>query len=534
MGTTEPAASRVPSRVGTAVFVLAATLIPLGYAWYTGHVWEDYLITFRHSQNLCEGHGLVYRPGERVHGFTSPLGTLLPALCHLATGQTSYLAALWLFRVLSAAAFAGAGLLLLRVLSEGHSGRFALAVLGVLYVLEAKAVAFSMNGMETAFMLLFFAWGLLLVTRERFGNWFAFGLCGAGLMWTRPDGCVLLAALALAALLFAGDGRKATAWTLLKGGLVCAALYLPWFLWAWGYYGSPVPNTIRAKATYDPTQNTLESLQRMVERLPGRTAEIFRPIYSSFGGWPKSVRVLTALLSWFSALYWLLPLRDRPGRVASFCFAVLSLYLSWLSLAFPWYLPPAAACGLVVVVRGTLTLGERVRGVCPPAPVLAGTVLLLLCGAELWLFAQIARQMRVQQAEIEEGSRMRVGLWLKDHVRDGERVYLEPLGYIGYFSEAKMLDFPGLVAPEVVQARRERPRDFVAVGLHLMPEWMVLRPNEAARMADHEAFRDHYALEKEFDVSGRLEEYPTIFGKEYLAVDSAFKVYRKKPDTSAR
>jgi hypothetical protein len=69
-------------RLALPLFAVVAVLVPLLYALYTGHIWEDYFITFRHSQNLCEGHGLVYRPGERVHGFTSPLGTLLPALCY--------------------------------------------------------------------------------------------------------------------------------------------------------------------------------------------------------------------------------------------------------------------------------------------------------------------------------------------------------------------------------------------------------------------------------------------------------------------
>ena len=61
------------------VFAVAAALSPLGYALYTDHIWEDFFITFRHSENLARGDGLVYQPGERVHGFTSPLGVLLPA-----------------------------------------------------------------------------------------------------------------------------------------------------------------------------------------------------------------------------------------------------------------------------------------------------------------------------------------------------------------------------------------------------------------------------------------------------------------------
>ena len=259
-----------PLCAGVALFIVAAVVTTLGYAWYTNHVWEDYLITFRHSQNLCEGHGLVYRPGERVHGFTSPLGTLLPALCHVATGRQSYVVALWLFRVLSTLAFVGAGLILLQILRESDTGRFGLYILGTLYVVEVKAVAFSMNGMETAFMLLFVAWGLRLVLRDPARHWFSLGLCGAGLLWTRPDGCVYFAILALASLLFAEGSRKTLLFALVKSGLVCAVLYLPWFIWAWSYYGSPIPNTVRAKGNYHlGHSSTLRLLGLAFQQLPG-------------------------------------------------------------------------------------------------------------------------------------------------------------------------------------------------------------------------------------------------------------------------
>src|SRR5262245_31992816 len=97
-------------------FALLAAVVPLSFALYTHHIWEDFFITFRHSANLCEGNGLVYNVGERVHGFTSPLGVLLPALCYEVTGQTSYLPALWLFRSISIAAFVAGGLLVFQAL----------------------------------------------------------------------------------------------------------------------------------------------------------------------------------------------------------------------------------------------------------------------------------------------------------------------------------------------------------------------------------------------------------------------------------
>ncbi|MHC5538409.1 hypothetical protein ACYOEI_09290, partial [Singulisphaera rosea] len=89
----------------------------------------------------------------------SPLGTLLPALCFLATGSRTYFEALWAFRVLSIVAFAGGGVLLWRRLRREDVGnslpRLALAFL---YAFEVKGASFSINGMETAFMLLLVAW----------------------------------------------------------------------------------------------------------------------------------------------------------------------------------------------------------------------------------------------------------------------------------------------------------------------------------------------------------------------------------------
>ena len=38
---------------------LATVAVCLGFAAFTGHMWEDFLITFRASLHLATGHGLV-------------------------------------------------------------------------------------------------------------------------------------------------------------------------------------------------------------------------------------------------------------------------------------------------------------------------------------------------------------------------------------------------------------------------------------------------------------------------------------------
>ena len=85
------------------LLMVLAVLIPLAFAAFTGHVWEDFYITYRASRNLAAGNGLVFQPGERVHSFTSPLGVLVPALLARLFGPEGDPQVIWAFRALSLA-----------------------------------------------------------------------------------------------------------------------------------------------------------------------------------------------------------------------------------------------------------------------------------------------------------------------------------------------------------------------------------------------------------------------------------------------
>ena len=512
-------------------FAVVATLLAVAYTLYTQHVWEDYFITFLHSRNLVEGHGLVFRPGERVHGFTSPLGVLLPAFCFWVTGGESHVPALWLFRAFSIAAFAAGGVLLLRASREAtphhrHEGTF----LGLLYLLHAPLVDYTINGMETGFMALFVAWAFLLAVRGIERHWLALGLAWAALMWTRPDSCIIIAVLAMAVLVFPATTRRAEIGAIVKAALVCAGAYLPWFVWAWWFYGSPVPHTIIAKS--DVIGGPLLQLKIVAVEVADRyfmsAARAFQPIYyKGFGEWYPGLVPVSHGLGIFAACYWLIPVRDRAGRLASLCFSLLAFYLTAIPTPYPWYFPPAAILGLFATVRGVLTLADELRERHPRSHVAALAILSVIAAERTAYLAGTAYQMRIQQAEIETGTRTEVGRWLRDHVRPGERVYLEPLGYIGYFSRAKMLDWPGLASPEVVRVRREKKVGYVTILPELKPEWLVLRPGEVDAMAKSAEFRDHYAPVTTFDARPRLARYRRIPGRSYVENDAVFTVYRR-------
>lgn len=528
----EAAPSRLP-----AVLAALATVVCLAFAAYTRHAWEDYLITFRASLNLASGHGLVYQPGERVHSFTSPLGTLLPAIFALGGGEGIETRALWGLRLVSAAAIATAVHLIVRHLGrDGMAAHFA-ALAALLCVFDPKIVDFAVNGMESGLLVFFVIWCWAALAGGR--GPVAIGLAVAGLQWTRPDGFVFATALGLAWWAL-GDGPARERFARLgRAAAIAFVLYLPWLLFAWGYYGSPIPHTIIAKQSLVPVMDELRAIALYPVRLfTGRAVlgEIFLPAYWFFGGWPGGLTWFSRVLATGAALAWLWPALPRAGRVASAALFLGGLYVEYIPRS-PWYYPAWQA--LAVVSWGYLfgQLTQSRRPAAPPFSILAPVTRILGLSfviVQLGLFAAVALQMRTQQTVIENGHRREIGLWLRNQARSGDRVYLEPLGYIGYYSGLKMLDHPGLSAREVVAARREGYRHHAAIIRRLEPEWLILRPDQidTIQAEDPALLSAHYAVARVFDVRADINAASLLPGRGYLYFDAVFVVYARRP-TSA-
>jgi hypothetical protein len=512
--------------------------VPLAYSLYTGHMWEDFFITFKYSKNLCEGNGLVYEAGERVHGFTSPAGTLLPALCYLVTGADSFEKAIWLFRILFCIpAFAAAGVFVLLIfLKDNTIHKLTPAVFaGLLFIVEAKSVMFSVNGMETALMLFFLAWSFYLMSRGKI-DWLQNGVAWGGMMWTRPDSCVYIAALTAAFFIFGFERRKTFVISILKSSAVTAVVYLPWFLWAWHYYGSPVPNTILAKEGLTGAVAGWGMFNHVIGNLPYATSWVYAPVYPQFEGWNPVVYIFSSLIGVFAFIYWTLPYSagDRIGRAASFVFFLISSYFAYMPFPYPWYFPPAAMIGIIVLVRGVYTLSKRMKKeenrVAVPVICLFGVFVIMSIN-----FMLISYEMMLQQKYIENGTRRQVGEWLKKNAARTDRVYVEALGYIGYFSERKMLDFPGLVSPEVVKLVKKDKLNYATVIDKLQPEWVVARIEDYywKLLPNSPYFRENYKTAIVFDAIYDLDAVGYIPGERYLLYDSCYYILKKKDKATA-
>ncbi|MBS0661934.1 MAG: hypothetical protein JSR48_01615, partial [Verrucomicrobia bacterium] len=526
---------------------LALFLVGLLWTLYTNHAWEDYYITYRASKNLATGVGLTFTAGERVHSFTSPLGTLLPALASVLTGNNSDDAALWIFRGFSLCAYAGAGVMLWTLCLRLHGSRLAAGALLVWYAIDTKIVDFSTNGMETGFMMLFLAWMLHALLIERPQRWLHLGLAGAGLMWTRPDSCVYIAALSVGTLLFAPAaavprGRLSLLKSLFAGGALAVVLYAPWVLWAWSYYGSPIPHTIVAKGLYHPTIN-LGNLPEVVWAFPSMLvahvdmlATTFMPPYSSISGWPALPMYAAFWIACVVAVIWVLPGARRETRLASFAFCAGEFYLTtFVGFPVPWYVPTNTVFALLTLAGVVAQLDAPAVGWLRTRRGLAMALSGAFAAGALAITLLAAHQLRLQQALIERGERQEIGQWLRAHASSPrDTVMLEPLGYIGFYSNLKMLDFPGLSSPEVIAARkRAKLRGYPEVWSELIPDlkpdWLVLRPYEVAVVQQHNPaiFGHDYTLAKVFDVRPQVAAIPFIIGRGYLTNDACFEVYHR-------
>jgi len=554
-GNSEEKYSLSPSIVIAAAAV--TFLFSMFFAFYTSHAWEDWYITYRAAKNLATGYGLVFTVGERLHTFTSPLGTIIPALLNVVTGNRSDELVLWLYRLIGSALLALASVLLFKSAHKTGMSLYASLVMAAFFASDAKIIDFTINGQETGFMMFFLAATIYLLTVPTRHSSLLLGLSWGGILWTRPDGFIYVGAIILGYLFFDPSAphfqsrfNKIKTFTL--SSTVALLLYLPWFLWVWNYYGTPIPHTITAKGLHlhfsflelfgkflvFPLQGFLEDRS---------ITATFLPIYFGHGGWSQGVILAAKVISLLCTYYWLIPSARPHGRAVSFALFVSHFYLSKVAAyVAPWYVPNAAI--LAVFVFGNIL--QHVIDVFGKSGIDRGDVrrwnlsekLIKIVGGGVIVFVlsltvAMGYELKIQQNIIENGNRKQIGLWLKENAASkNDSVFLECLGYIGFYSQLKMLDYPGLASQEVVSARRRlKTDDWEALICYLQPDWLVLRPRELADITKNfpQLVTEYYRMAKVFDVSNQLDAYKILPGSGYLRGDQIFVVYRIEPTRRA-
>ena len=228
---------KLPPQATACVLLIAICAVGVAWAWHLGWVCDDAYISFRYSKNLASGHGLVFNSGERVEGYTNFLWTVIMAVAvrmHLDPAKASI--------VLSVGCFVATLVMSDRIARRLAPERAPVVVSLATLLLAANYIfaSFATSGLETMFGAMLM---LLALERAMSDSPLAAGIAGIAATMTHPDHALLYAALGAALLTFPSRRRG-----LVRYAIPFVAIYVPYFLLRWRYYGDPFPNTYYVKS----------------------------------------------------------------------------------------------------------------------------------------------------------------------------------------------------------------------------------------------------------------------------------------------
>ncbi|MBN1657053.1 MAG: hypothetical protein JXA93_01560 [Anaerolineae bacterium] len=458
---------------------------------------DDAYISFRYSENLARGHGLVWNSGDApVEGYTNFLWVLMGAAFDLAG----------LPLVLSMKA-SSVALSLVTIVLLYHTTRLLAptsnyaAIPALLFASMPSFALWAVGGLETALFIFLLVCALYVFFREESdadnATYYWSSLYLTLLALTRPEGVAVfgvLVLLRLASWIKQGVARRQMLRYLAWVGAF-GTLYVIYFAWRWWYFGYPLPNTAYVKAS----SGAVEMAGHVAIYLIPYILRIFPFVLLAIYGLCYRERIVT------QDLY-------LVGAIAAL--ALLNLVGSdWMPghrLALP--ITPL----ILLLARGPLdwithhAFMGSVRKRATHAVILAS--LLLYAVAPLLYTANLfqrvmATQMNMsiyrwalEMRSIVDGQYVQVGQWLAENAPPDATIVAGNVGAIGYLSRHRVVDMIGLTDAYIA-----RNGWTVAYLLDQEPEFVVLEsdtPNSMGglygtggeRFITNDLFLDNYEL----------------------------------------
>lgn len=409
--------------------------------------YDDAYITYRFAHNLSSGHGFAYNVDEPHLATTTPLLTLtLATMGRLSSPDLIPRFGQWL---------TGLALILLALLlyqgGAGYGRLFA-----PLLLITNPALSYVWGG-ETLWLLLFVVGAFHSYQRERF---IASAVLGGLAFLTRGEGILVPALLALWYVL---QYRKLP-W---KAGLALLATVLPWSLYAYLLFGSPLPSTLEAKQAQMASGYWGPFLRTSIDWL--RAFVTGSPTFSFLP--TNYLHLITVALMGVGALSIHRWAKGAAGQAATLVW-IFMYVLGYTVLGIPfytWYALPLILAGVILAGHGLTFLDvcwehrpaiRMMLHLLAVLPVLAGLY-------ATWTFLQNPIPP-VQRLYTETGH------WLHAHTDEDAVVGFFEIGFMGYHAQRSFVDPMGLASPEAIPWVAKG--DFTSLYETRRPEYILLTP----------------------------------------------------------
>ena len=421
------------------------------FAYMTASAWsgeviagDDAFISFQYARNLARGLGLVFNPGERIWGFTSPLQTIILGALTSAGFETiraGFVTGFLWAALATVLVYALTVQLLPRILALG---------LALFFLLDP-----SHHGSYTLESNLLVAAQLAFVLAVIFDKGRAANILGALSCLVRPDSLLLVVPL----LLVNREARrpKALAWFVAVGA--------SWEGFALFYYGTLLPNSLHAKVGLTPFWPFFKNALRYVTEFTfakqlGFAAEPER--------WQRILVLVLGLLA-------LVNRNVRRRLPVAYC---LVLYPWLLVLAYSyigsyaghnWEFYSARYFLGVAATVGLLSLGQEAAArLTLPKRAEQAAILLVLA------FALVNGVLRTREQAAGYGMRntdywlgprydtyRTIASWANENIPRGSTFAISEVGTFAYYTDLHIIDVSGIVTRGYAPGERMKHEKFL-------------------------------------------------------------------------
>jgi arabinofuranosyltransferase len=442
---------------------------------------DDAYITYRYAQNLLDGRGLVFNPGEAVLATTAPGHALF-----LATGGLVSADLVVVALVLSAAALVALAWSSYAVLRDAGSHTAGLVAAALVALAPATYELFPLETILVGACVLV---GLRCAQRR---HALALGVVAGVAVTIRADAILAFAAIGF---VMAAERVPWRDWARTLGAAAIVAA--PWFVFATIAYGGPMPSTAGTKTGWPGH----------LDMYGGKLVE--RGLVPLFGLESTTWIAVPIAIVGFVAI-----LRDARWSAvrAVLLWAVLhALAYTGLRILWPhhWYYHPITLAFAVGTAVGGVVIARAVAARTSASARAGRAAAVLVLGAIALSDGLGVLSLRERiPTEFFLGGRDALyrdaAAWMCAHTAPDERIALAEPGTLAYHCDRPVVDMMGLVTPEIGVAMKERRKlvDTSWVIEHYAPEMFLLIPPTSDGIAPVLPGAPEYALAAAFERDG--------------------------------
>lgn len=479
--------------LGTVIFKLLFLL--------THYIQEDAFITWRVAQNLLDYGVIGFNGTTKISASTTHLYVFLSYIFNLIFGKENFIEPLLIFNSIL---FTIGSLFLSHLLLKNVWHK---AILIFLTGILPPAIKISILGME--YGLLFFLEMALLYYGFYKGKKWTLVILPILILFTRIDTVIFLGVVFIIDILW----NKKVRWRYILGGILGIASVLAFNEL---YFGEFVNNTIIAKKIAYDNHFTFQ-----------QNLEYFAQNFGNFWGMlkvPGDFNPLTVFLLIFELICFIYLIRQKDQRnyflwiIFVFGWTKQLIFLSQRSL-FDWYYwVPQILLFVPVLI---FVLEQKVK------KYLWISLFIIFYIIPMLIFQTIHS---IATGNGEWNYRREIGLFLHEYEKDKNQwIFLEPAGYIPYFSGLKTIDEVGLVDKGVQhEILKDKPNFWINTVKNRKPRYL-LTYDDLYQRKDAEYFRAHYKLVKEFRIKDHLKSDYRIIEKIYILKPSGsdYNLYQR-------